>query len=129
MERVAEAVDGFADRHRFPQQDRFQVQLCIEEMLMYLVEHGYDDADTHRIEVHLEMNDENRNLTIRTVDDGRELEPGSFMFQPSPDTIQEETVVDGLGLHLVRTYVDDLQYRREYGRSYLSLSKRIGGRG
>ena len=129
LERVAEAVDGFADRHRFPQQDRFQVQLCIEEMLMYLVEHGYDDADTHRIEVHLEMNDENRNLTIRTVDDGRELEPGSFMFQPSPDTIQEETVVDGLGLHLVRTYVDDLQYRREYGRSYLSLSKRIGGRG
>ena len=38
-------------------------------------------------------------------------------------------MVDGLGLHLVRTYVDDLQYRREYGRSYLSLSKRIGGRG
>ena len=127
LERVVAAVDDFADRHRFPQQDRFQVQLCIEEILLYIVEHGYDDAGTHRIEVQLEMDDEDRCLEIRTVDDGRELEPGSFMLQPGPDTIQEESVVDGLGLHLVRTYVDDLRYRHLNGRNYLSLSKRIGG--
>ena len=104
LERVAAAVDEFADRHRLPQHDRFQVQLCIEEILVYIVEHGYDDAGTLRIEIRLDMNDKNRNLAIRTVDDGRELEPGSFMFQPGPDTIQEEAVVDGLDLHLVRTY-------------------------
>ena len=91
------------------------------------MEHGYDDAGAHRIEVQLEMSDENRSLAVRTVDDGRELAPGSFMFQPGPDTIQEESVVDGLGLHLVRTYVDELKYRHEDGRNYLSLSKRIGG--
>ena len=126
LERVSAAVDGFADRHRFPQQDRFQVQLCIEEILVYIVEHGYDDAGTHRIEVQIEMSDEDRRLEIRTVDDGRELAPGSFMFQPGPDTIQEESVVDGLGFHLVRTYVDELKYRHENGRNYLSLTKRIG---
>ncbi len=126
LERVAAAVDDFADLHRFPQQDRFQVQLCIEEMLMYIVEHGYDDAGAHRIEIRLDMNDERRSLAIRVVDDGRELEPESLVFQPGPDTIQEETVVEGLGLHLVRTYVDDLRYRREDGRNHLSLSKRIG---
>ena len=48
------------------------------------------------------------------------------MFQPGPDTILEETVVDSLGLHLVRTYVDELRYRRENGRNHLSLRKRIG---
>ena len=126
LERVAEAVDDFADRHGFPQQDRFQVQLCIEEILMYIMEHGYDDAGAHQIEVQLEMNDEARSLAVRTVDDGRELEPGSFMFQPGPDTIVEETVVDGLGLHLVRTYADEMRYRRENGRNHLSLRKRIG---
>ena len=126
LERVGEAVDEFAERQGFPHQDRFQVQLCIEEILMYIVEHGYADVGAHRIEVHLEMNDETRSLAIRTVDDGRELEPGSFMFQPGPDTIQEDTVVDGLGLHLLRTYVDELRYRRENGRNYLSLRKRIG---
>ena len=127
LERVGEAVDDFAERHGFPHQDRFQVQLCIEEVLMYIVEHGFDDTGTHRIEVHLRMHDEDRSLTIRTVDDGRELEPGAFMFQPGPDTIREETVVEGLGLHLVRTYVDEMRYRRENGRNVLRLNKKIGG--
>ena len=126
LERVAAAVEEFADRHRFPHQARFQVQLCLEEMLMYIIEHGLDDGGAHEIEVHLEMDDENRRLEIRTVDDGRELETGSLMFQPGPDTILEETVVDGLGLHLVRTYVDDLRYRHADGRNHLSLSKTIG---
>ena len=126
LERVGEAVDEFSERHGFPHEDRFQVQLCIEEILTYIVEHGLDDAGAHRIEVHLEMNDEERSLAIRTVDDGGELEPGSFQFQPGPDTIQEESVVEGLGLHLVRTYTDELRYRRENGRNHLSLRKRIG---
>ena len=126
LERVAAALDEFADRHRFAQEDRFQMQLCVEEILMYIVEHGYGDAATHDIDISLEM-DDNRTLVVRTVDDGRELDPDSFMFQPGADTIQEETVVDGLGLNLVRTYVDKLSYRREGGRNHLSLNKKIGG--
>ena len=90
------------------------------------MEYGYDDAGAHRIEVQLEMNEEDGCLLIGIVDDGRELEPESLMFQPSPDTIQEESVMDGLGLHLVRSYVDELHYQREDGRNHLSFSKRIG---
>ncbi|MDE0334328.1 MAG: DUF924 family protein [Defluviicoccus sp.] len=123
---VAAAIEDFADRHAFPRQDRYQIQLCIEEILMYIVEHGYDDAGAHRIEIQLELNEGDGRLEIGIVDDGQELEPGSFMFQPGPDTIEEESVVDGLGLHLVRTYVDELRYRREDGRNRLSFSKRIG---
>ena len=93
---------------------------------MYIAEHGYDDAGAHWIELQLDMNDASRTLAIRTVDDGRELEPGSFMFQPGPDTILEETVVEGLGLHLVRTYIDEMRYRRVDGRNHLNLNKKIG---
>ena len=126
LEQVAAAVDDFANRYDFPPQDRYQVQLCIEEIFMYIVEHGYDDTGTHRIEIQLEMNEGERRLAIKVINDGQELEPVSSLFQPSPDTIQEEAVVDGLGLHLVHTYVDDIRYRREHGRNHLSLSKSIG---
>lgn len=126
LERVAAAFDEFADGHRFPEPVRFQVQLCLEEALMFIVEHGYDNAEAHWIEVSLDMNERDRSLAIRIVDDGRELDPGSYMFQPGPDTIQEENVLSGLGLYLVRTYVDELDYRRENGRNYLHLSKKVG---
>ena len=127
LERVAASVDNFADRHSFPQRDRYQVQLCIEEIFMYIVEHGYDDADVHWMEIQLEMDEGNRRLAISVVHDGRELKPGLLLFQPGPDTIQEESVVDGLGLHLVGTLVDELNYRSENGRNHLRLSKSIGG--
>ena len=45
-----------------------------------------------------------------------ELEFTTLKFQPSPDTIEEETVVESIGLHLVGTYVDDMRYRRQDGR-------------
>ena len=127
LERVGEAVEDFAERNGFPHEDRFQVQLCIEELLMYIAEHGFGGADAHRIEVHLEMSEETRSLDIRTIDDGGELEAGASIFQPGPDTIGEETVVDELGLHLVRTYVDEMRYRRDHGRNQFRLRKRIGG--
>ena len=121
--RVAAAVDEFADRHRFPPQSRFEVQLCIEEILMYIVEHGFDDAGEHDIRLDLEMDVEGRNLVVRIVDDGVEQDPASIEYRP--DATLEERVVDGLGLHLVHAYVDELSYRREGGRNHLSLSKRI----
>ena len=127
LERVGEAVEDFAERNGFPHEDRFQVQLCIEELLMYIAEHGFDGGDAPRIEVHLEMSEETRSLAIRTIDDGSELEAGASIFQPGPDTIGEETVVDELGLHLVRTYVDEMRYRRDQGRNQFRLRKRIGG--
>ena len=127
LERIAAAVDDFADRHRFPDEDRFQIQLCVEESFLYIVEHGYEDAAARRIEILLEMDVKDRRLAIRTVDAGRELEPVTHTFQPGANTIQEETVIESLGLNLVRTYVDDLKYRRENGRNSLTSSKKIGG--
>ena len=120
LERVAAAVEEFAAGHRF------QVQLCLEEVLAYIVEHGYDNAAAHGIEIGLEMKKEERVLAIRVVDDGREPDPGSFMFRPGPDTIDEERVLDGLGQHLAQSCVDDLKYRREGERNHLTQSKRIG---
>ena len=101
IERVAAAVGEFADGHRILEADQFQIQLCLEEVLLYIMEHGYDDSAAHRIEVCLEMDEEHRSLAIRTVDDGCGVDLGSYMFQPSRDTLQEENVLEGLGLHLV----------------------------
>ena len=125
LARVAAAVDDFAHGHRLPEADRFQIQLCVEEILEYIIRHGYDDSAEHEIEVRLDMNRKSRTLAIHTLDDGCGIDPESYMFQPSADTIEEENVLDGLGLNLVRSYVDDLHYRRENGMNHLALSKKM----
>ena len=37
----------------------------------------------------------------------------------------EQRVADGLGLHLVHEYVDEVNYRREDERNHVSLSKTL----
>jgi anti-sigma regulatory factor (Ser/Thr protein kinase) len=32
-----------------------------------------------------------------------------------------------MGIHLVRSFMDDLTYRRENGRNYVTMTKRISG--
>ncbi len=121
--RVAEYIDEFADRHGFPQHERFQVQLIIEEILIHIIEKSLDS--NRPIMFQINMDEDNRNLSIKVVDHGSELEFNTLLFQPSPDTIEEESVVENVGLHLVRTYVDKTQYRREDEVNYLNMKKRI----
>ncbi|MYG09921.1 MAG: DUF924 family protein [Rhodobacteraceae bacterium] len=121
--RVSDRIDEFADQNGFPQHERFQVQLIIEETLIYIIERNLED--NRRIMLHMDMDEDGRHLSINTVDHGSELEFNALIFQPSPDTIEEENVVENVGLHLVRTYVDKIQYRRENEVNYLNMQKRI----
>lgn len=121
--RVSEYIDEFADQNALPQLERFQVQIVIEETLIYIIERNLEDD--RRIMLRLDMDEDGRYLSIKTVDHGKELEFNTLIFQPSPDTIEEENVVENVGLHLVRTYVDKIQYRRENGINYLNMQKRV----
>ena len=94
---------------------------------MYSAEHVFEGAEAHRIVVHLEMSEDTRSLEIRTIVDGGELEAGASTFQPGPDTIGEETPVDERGLHLIRTYVDEMRYRRDQGRNQFRWRMTIDG--
>jgi serine/threonine-protein kinase RsbW len=37
-----------------------------------------------------------------------------------------ERAVGGLGIHLVRTLMDDVRYRRQNGRNHVRLRKKLG---
>ncbi len=121
--RVAEFIDEFADQHGFPPHERFQVHLIIEETLIYIIERNLEN--TQQIMLHINMDEDDRYLSIKTVDHGSKLEFNTLIFQPSAETIEEENVVENVGLHLVRTYVDKVQYRRKNEVNHLILKKRI----
>ena len=95
----------------------------IEETLIYIIERNLED--TQQIMVHINMDEDDRYLSIKTVDHESKLEFNTLIFQPSAETIEEENVVENVGLHLVRTYVDKVQYRRENEVNHLILKKRI----
>ncbi len=100
------------------------VHLAIEEMGTNILKYGYDDAAVHEILLRVEIQHGSVRLVLE--DDGHEFNP---VMVPQPDVRQpvEERLPGGLGIHLVREMVDQMDYERRGGRNRLSLRIRAEG--
>ncbi len=123
LSRIAEAVEDLGSRMDWPPAVVFRVNLVLEEVSINIMNYAYDDG-LHEFEITFTA--EPDALTIEVVDDGRPFDPLSDALQPDVDAAIEDRSIGGLGIHLVKTMVDELSYRRERGKNRLTLVSRIG---
>jgi serine/threonine-protein kinase RsbW len=111
---------AFGQRHGLPPRLVQAVDLALEEVLTNIISHGYADDGEHGITVRLEARP--GELEAEVEDDGQAFDP---LQAPAPDTTRplHERSIGGLGIHLVRTLVDDLEYQRRDGKNVLRLKK------
>jgi serine/threonine-protein kinase RsbW len=121
-ERLTAKVTEFGARHALPDRIVSHVNLALDEAITNIVFYAYDDADDHEIGVRISL--AQGMLTAELVDDGRAFDP---LQVAAPDLAAplEERAIGGLGVHLMRHLVDDIQYRRDGGRNHLIFTKRI----
>ena len=121
LSNIIAAVEDMAERENWPPELVFRVQLAIEEVVLNVMDYGYDDG-IHEFEVIITS--EADSLTIEVVDGGRPFDPLHDASIPDLEASVEERKVGGLGIHLVRTMMDQVNYRREQGRNHLTLVAR-----
>ena len=121
LDRLAASVEDFAREQDWPTTLTFTVNLVLEELWLNVVNHGHDSG-FHVVDIVLTSDEES--LTIAIVDDGKPFDP--LKDAPTPDVTGAlgERHIGGLGVHLVRTMMDTLQYKREGGKNHLILVKR-----
>jgi anti-sigma regulatory factor (Ser/Thr protein kinase) len=119
---LGERVDQFGKECGLPKDETARVNLVLDEIVSNIIKYGYDDAQEHQILVSVAL--EGDLLTISIDDDGKPFNPLEI---PPPDLELsiEERPIGGLGLFLVKSIVDTLQYRRERDHNILTLKKRI----
>ncbi len=122
LEQITAAVEALGEREDWPPALTFKINLVLEELAINVMNHGHDEG-LHSIEITLSSHPDT--LTIEVADDGRPFDP--LHDAPAPDTAAalEDRQIGGLGIHLVRSMIDELHYRREQGRNYLTLTTRI----
>ena len=123
LDRVSAAVEELAEREDWPPEMVYRVTLVIEELVVNIINHGHDDG-VHDIEI--AMASEPDALTVEITDDGRPFDPLSDAPEPDLDSLLEDRPVGGLGIHLVRTMMDEVHYRREQDRNHTTLIARRG---
>lgn len=122
IEALALAVESFAAANNLPEQMVFQVNLCLDELLTNTISYGFPQGGEHEITVEIVL--QGGALVITTHDGGLAFNP---LERAEADTSQgiEERPVGGLGIHLVRNMMDEIEYRRESGQNVLVMKKLI----
>lgn len=122
---LTKLVDGFrqfADHHRLPARIQHDIQLVLDEVVANVFRHAYVDRQPHQIVVDVALGP--GVLKVEVIDDGRPFDPVQ-RARPRTDQKIAERPIGGLGIHLVKQVMDELEYSRRDGLNHLVLKKRI----
>jgi len=114
----------FATKQAVESETVQQLQIVFDELLSNIIKYAYTDNDPHEIEVKVRFYGDN--LTITILDDGQQYNP--FNNQ-KPDTTLEiqDREIGGLGIHLVKFFVDEYEYhyKEQIKKNSIHLTKQL----
>ncbi len=125
LRRIDESIEEFARTESWSPELEFQVKLVFEEIGINIVNHGHGDDGPHEVEIQIVSDMDT--ITVEITDDARAFNPLTDTPPPDINASLEDRPVGGLGIHLVRTLMDEVHYRRESGKNLLTLIKRRNG--
>src|SRR5262249_23691887 len=96
----------------------FAIQFCLEEAVANVIMYGGSKDD--RLEIAVELEREDGALVARVEDNGRQFDPTKAPPPPEPSSLADAKL-GNLGIHLVRSFANDMGYERRDGRNRLTL--------
>lgn len=121
--RLAEIAERFGRVHRLSEDAVADIQLVLDEMVINVIRHGYEDVGdlaVHHISITLRLRADV--LTIELKDMARAYDPREAPV-PRFDLPLEERGAGGLGVHIVKSIMDTIDYRREHGQNIVTMTK------
>lgn len=112
-----------ADEFGMSAEVRKQCMVAADEIFTNIAVHAYPET-VGTVDVSVEFDLADRCLTMTFSDSGIPFDPLKAT-EPNLSHPMEERPIGGLGIHLVRQFMDSMEYRRENDRNILTLRKTI----
>lgn len=111
---LSEWVQEFALANKLSGRSAFRLEILLVETVTNIIEHGkrdsdFDDDECSAIEVQAARS--GAHVVVQVEDDGSPFDPTAAPKYRPPATLAEAPV-GGLGLHLIRCYTEEWEYRR-----------------
>lgn len=119
---LAGQVEEFGANNNIEQCYIFNINLSLDELITNTISYGYDDNKEH--EIIIDMCLAESEIVVRVQDDGKPFNP---LDMPDPDLGREldQRPAGGLGIYLVRTMMDQVEYERRGNQNIITLRKRL----
>jgi sigma-B regulation protein RsbU (phosphoserine phosphatase) len=98
---------------------RSDVQLVLEEMMVNIVQHGYPDEREGTIGLHLSATEQT--ILVELHSDGIAFDPTRAPAVELSGDLADREEVGGLGIHLVRAMVSEMDYSHDAAGNHLRL--------
>ena len=114
------------DELKLPEELTMPVNLALEEAVSNVMLYAYPDTNNGKVFVEFVRNctPEGEQLTFTISDSGIPFDP-TQKSEPDLSLPAEERAIGGLGIHLVRQLMDEVQYVREDDKNVLTLVKKL----
>jgi serine/threonine-protein kinase RsbW len=121
IESLTESIVSYCKENGIDEAACYEVRLALEEAISNTIKYGYDDQQPRTIYVRVEF--ENRELLLEIEDDANEFNP---LEAPAPDLSLpvEQKPIGRLGIYLMRSIMDQVDYRRVGTKNMLRMIKR-----
>ena len=121
LSRISSQVEELGDQNEWPPKLVYLVNLTLEEFGLNALTHGRAQGlDQFKITIKSGEDD----IFIEMSDNGAPFDPLNDAPTPDLDAPIDTRPIGGLGIYLIRKMVDDLWYRREGDRNYVTLITR-----
>lgn len=119
LERLLGFVSEHAKDQGFTSDMLKKIELASEEALVNVFNYAYSDKHDGEVEVSCGLDDNNR-FVIEIMDSGTPFNPLS-LSEPNLTEDVSDRKIGGLGIHLIKKMMDEVEYRREGNNNVLSL--------
>ncbi len=122
LEVLCKHVSRFCKSAGIVEKDQFQINLALDELFTNIISHGFQDGQPHRIRITVDH--QGGEVVITIEDDGISFNP---LDLPAPDLKCDlkERGVGGLGITLIKAFMDQVRYRRQKDKNILVLKKKV----
>ncbi len=105
---IREFVSAIGEQAGFSENETMKLALAVDEACTNVIEHAYQNEASHEVTVRVTVDDEE--VAFEVIDRGRGFDPAQEPALPVEELIRRRRS-GGLGLRLIRTIMDDVQYR------------------
>ena len=130
---LAEFIDGVCEALHFDASQTMEMNLAVEEAVVNVMNYAYPSGTVGDVQIDAEANEERLKFTI--TDYGTPFDPTNFA-QADTTLSAEDRPIGGLGIFMIRQYMDSINYERvkgqagdtsaaKRGKNVLTLRKRL----
>jgi anti-sigma regulatory factor (Ser/Thr protein kinase) len=126
LDRLSAVLESFCGEHGFPPPLTYSLELALDEIVSNIIRYGRFSERRQRIAVNIEYRNDTVFLHIK--DDGVPFNP--LLAEPPELDLpleQRSRPVGGMGIHIVTSIMDRIQYFRRDGKNILEMEKAIPG--